>query len=480
METIQDEENASLICCGKSSGNDGEIETSIFEENENPLLAFIKIPLEDRKKYEKLNSNDFITSDDSDSDFYSKRSNLINVIPNKLHHPTIKNKIKNNKNGQESDDGDDSIGSASDLRANELVDLDDFDPNSNTTLKKHKKNKVIDDGISESIKTCNSSSYNAECESVATNEDNMNRITRKIKKRNDRMNDSTNTITNENLLPSIDQPLLLDDELDYDDSGENTDNKPKEEDDTEDVFSLAPFKMQSFSKKIKSVNRRNIIPSKINKKFENFDVTNRMTSTPIQCKKYDYDFNEPLSNSTVHSLSNYGIVTVNTINQIPSNVSKDLFGSKCFSSSDDLNNLTIISVENNNNINQIKQFEETDNEFIKFGGHTDTDELNQKCKKEKIKFSKLDDLVLPVKFSQKVKANICYKKVVTETSSRKNKNGFSNMSFEDFPSDADIDCTNLIANEKVKKMAPFEVLRSEKMLLEAEKKIGSLIRKNKP
>lgn len=478
METIQDEENASLISGGgKSSGNDGEIETSIFEDTENPLLAFIKIPLEDRKKYEKLNSNDFVTSDDSDSDFYSKRCNLINSIPDK---PQCKIKC-NQKDDDNGSDGD-SIGSASDLRANELVDFDDFDPNSNATLKKYKKNKIIDDGISESIKTCNSSSYHAECESVATNEDsNVTRITRKIKikKRNDRMNDSTNTLKNENVLPSTDQygdkPLLLDDELDYDNSGENIDNKQKDEE-TDDVFSLAPFKMPSLPKKTKSVKRRNFVHptpllTKINAIVEDFDISNRMTSTPIQ------------SNPTVHSSSHYGIVTVNTVNQKPS-VSKDLFSSKVFSSSnifeDDLNSLTIISVENNNN-KQMNEFEHTNNEFIKFGGSTDPD-YNQKIKKEKLIFSKLDDLsVLPAKFSQKVKANICYKKVVPESSSRKNKNCFSNMSFEDFPSDAaEVDSTNLITNEKTKKTAPFEVIRNEKMLLEAEKRIGSLKRKSKP
>lgn len=473
METIQDEENTSLIC-GKSSGNDGEIETSIIEEIENPLLAFIKIPLEDRKKYEKLNSNDFITSDDSDSDFNSKRSRLINNIQDK---PQIKNKIQND---EESDC--DSIGSASDLRANELVELDDFNPN--TTLKKLKKYKIIDDGISESIKTCTSSSYHAECESVATNEDNKSRTTRKIKvkKRSDRMNDSTSTLTNENVLPSTDQygdkPLLLDDELDYDDSGENTDNKTREEE-TDDVFSLAPFKTPYLHKKNKSVQKRNIVPPppKININLENFDIANRMTSTPILCK--NNNFTESIFNSTVHSTSNYGIVTVNE-----SSVSKELFcSSNIFE--DDLNSLTIIKVENNNN-NQIEQFEEKadkDDKFIKFGAnpYAATD-LIQKNKKEKIKFSKLDDLtsVLPVKFSQRVKANISYKKVVPETSSTKNKNCFSNMSFEDYPSDAEIDSTKLITNKKTKKTVPFEVIRNEKMLLEAEKKINSLKRKSKP
>lgn len=278
-----------------------------LNNKDSPVLMFIKVPLEDRNKYEKLNSND-ITSDDSDSEFFrldtttcGKRATfkqiVTNNIPEKIqavYHKVDKTQIKvpivkklrqvkssvvnkeqksevkkiSSKNKTQKiyaekkvkeNSDDDSIGSASDLRANDDILEEEYESGMerNATIKRANHNK--DDAISESIQTCGSSAYHAECESVTTHEDDVSRImTRKVRmKRRDRMNDSTNTITNlDQISPTSadllhqygDKPLLLDDELDYE-SSETTDNKCKSGDEDEDVddgldvFAMAPFKM---------------------------------------------------------------------------------------------------------------------------------------------------------------------------------------------------------------------------------------------
>uniref|UniRef100_A0A336MW56 CSON008063 protein n=1 Tax=Culicoides sonorensis TaxID=179676 RepID=A0A336MW56_CULSO len=279
---------------------------------------FIRMPLEDRNKYEKLHSGNDITSDDSDSEFYPSdvtntrtifKQIVSNNIPEKIsavYHkvdksqiklPTVKKlrlrqqqhsgahkdsgqtsevhskrqneKVNTNKTenlshqkDQRHSDSDDSIGSASDLKADEFAD-DDVDEGRGGTLKRQPSK--MDDCISESVKTCGSSAYHAECESVTTHEDDVSRVVTKVRmKKRDRMTDSTNTIIDsqkEEELIQGDKPLLLDDELDYD-SSENTDcTKVKQEHDlfegnssdsshssnddvaSLDVFALAPFKM---------------------------------------------------------------------------------------------------------------------------------------------------------------------------------------------------------------------------------------------
>ena len=55
----------------------------------------------------------------------------------------------------------------------------------------------MDDCISESIKTCGSSAYHAECESVTTNEDNTSRIVTRVRvKKRDHM-DSKHSVIDE-------------------------------------------------------------------------------------------------------------------------------------------------------------------------------------------------------------------------------------------------------------------------------------------
>lgn len=299
---------------GASVGNKGP-ETGEIKSTSSP--SFIRMPLEDRNKYEKLHSGNDITSDDSDSEFYPSdvtntrtifKQIVSNNIPEKIsavYHkvdktqiklPTVKklrlrhphhghketgdaqgktrhklpkqekdNTVASNQHKQQGQhsDSDDSIGSASDLKADEFAE-DDLDEGRGGTLKRQPSK--MDDCISESIKTCGSSAYHAECESVTTHEDDVSRVVTKVRmKKRDRMSDSTNTIIDsqqsaEEDLIHGDKPLLLDDELDYD-SSENTDGtKQKREqgdndgnssdsshssDDALDVFALAPFKMPS-------------------------------------------------------------------------------------------------------------------------------------------------------------------------------------------------------------------------------------------
>ncbi|XP_065358498.1 uncharacterized protein Nak isoform X2 [Calliphora vicina] len=325
--------------------------------------GFVKLPLEDRNKYEKLRSIDQATSDDSDSEFFQEDYNsgittskkaifkqiVTNNIPDTIHkiqqaayHKVDKTQIKvpivkklrektttkrpssaaqqvaqqvnaalekHEKQQQQAaeiaaavaaadeankDNEDaDSIGSASDLRAE---DDDFFDENQmNSVLRTNAKLKRPDmDGISESVKTCNSSAYHAECESVTTHEDDISRVVVKVRMRKkDRIAalqaayNEANAVTiasaggnlaceenelsptsNEFINKLGDKPLLLDDELAYN-SADSTDSnnknsssddsiphapldtadnnkqtvKVEREEEELDVFAMAPFKM---------------------------------------------------------------------------------------------------------------------------------------------------------------------------------------------------------------------------------------------
>uniref|UniRef100_A0A1Q3EXG5 Putative ap2-associated protein kinase 1 n=1 Tax=Culex tarsalis TaxID=7177 RepID=A0A1Q3EXG5_CULTA len=257
---------------------------------------FIKLPLDDRNKYEKLNSND-VTSDDSDSEFYpdlvggglkkqSFKQFVENNIPEKLqavYHKVDKGQIKNvqivkklrgkvvNKDEvkrkkekrvktatatveeQDERESDDSIGSASDLRANDdFVEGDEVDSGQRVAPGKPGTRRFnrgafgdgsVDDCISESIKTCGSSAYHAECESVTTNEDNSSRIVTRVRVKK-REHDSKHSVIDEDdsgeedMLHG-DKPLLLDDELDYESAPENNTSG-------EDVVLMDPFTPESL------------------------------------------------------------------------------------------------------------------------------------------------------------------------------------------------------------------------------------------
>lgn len=417
---------------------------TVITGKDSPVLMFIKGPLEDRTKYEKLSSFD-VTSDDSDSELYhtdiiNKRTSfkqmVANNIPEKIQAvynkvdksqlPIVKNlRNKSNKSNEQKNkiqksvevataaniiaevvnSDDDSIGSASDLRANvdDLGGEDEFIKD-NVPNPKRGDTKKQDDGISESIKTCGSSAYHAECESVATNEDNASRIVNhKLRmKRRDIINKSASTVidneqgspTSADLLHQFgDKPLLLDDELEYE-SGELTDCNKKRDDQIEsdtgnndevelDVFAMAPFKLpQQFSKKPRN-NRPKFIPSSVtipeDSNLLNFESKNTIgtTSTPIKSSKLKKsDNNIPdqakstvqlsLNSFPIQSESSYGVVTVvNTSNQFSetpivenqpteNHNNKDLFGSEPFPkiiipiAKTDESNFTVISIDSNN------------------------------------------------------------------------------------------------------------------------------------
>lgn len=130
-----------------------------MESNECSSTPFVKIPLEDRSKYEKLACNtDEVSSDDSQavSGETRKKSSKRRKIPEFKSTSRFRKDKKNKKHQDDYDqsDDDDSIGSASDLQTRN----DDEDANKNIPETMTVKDSMI---------TCGSSAYHAECESMA-------------------------------------------------------------------------------------------------------------------------------------------------------------------------------------------------------------------------------------------------------------------------------------------------------------------------
>lgn len=393
---------------------------STFSEGEAPLIhttphapsspPFIRIPLEDRSKYEKLTgSQDDISSDGSSDkekemsykhDKVKKRRNIKN-IPEKIHSvcskvdiPKVKNLIadrkgnekKRNKNAGESVEyeSDDSIGSASDLRANDdTVETGDVDKN---------KMDEISETISESIHTCGSSAYHAECESMATREEDATSRIIRLKK----ASQPPPPPPVEDMLfvghQYGDKPLLLDDELDSDcelkleNSTWSVEKKnqsddiwsiPENYDDAvDDVFACAPLPRGIQKSKKRFEDATNIVtpiqeetindlsllhddtpkpsrnqspllilsppnPDIPNKNytnipqnnFNNFDDMIQIDNFPVNNLNPFVD-NATSTPKVVQSVSHYGVVTVNNTNviniEIPSSSRKNLFETEDF------------------------------------------------------------------------------------------------------------------------------------------------------
>ncbi|KAH8293250.1 hypothetical protein KR018_003881 [Drosophila ironensis] len=324
---VSSEEKTSLISKLKT---DSECGIGGIGGGDAVPLGYVKLPLDDRNKYEKLRSKDQPTSDDSDdsegAEFFQQDSDepigggggggifkqmqlVTSTLPETIHKiqqvayhkvdktahlPIVKKLRQTTKKpttaahqaaqqlnlmaaavaaqaeeaAKAAESDGDSIGSASDLRAE---DDDLFDENPRQTQAKMRRPLPSEmDGISESVKTCSSSAYHAECESVTTHEDDVrSRVVVKVRMRKkDRSLVAAGnggidpSAPSEELSPTSsdlihkfgDRPLLLDDELDYG-SGESKSSTesplaaplpplnseiPEPE---EDVFALAPFKL---------------------------------------------------------------------------------------------------------------------------------------------------------------------------------------------------------------------------------------------
>lgn len=273
---------------GSGGGGGGvDDEASLITESSPVSPPFVRAPAEDRSKYEKLAFNADEVSSDSDKGAKeakervrkAKRRRVKNVL-SRRRRVAAQHNDNNADNAANVDyESDDSIGSASDLRAmndeegNDGEVNDDDDDEDGDVRGKH------DETISESVRTCGSSAYHAECESVATHEDDY-RMKRPRKHYRQQ----------EQQLPTIDadpivghqygeKPLLLDDELDPESKPEqshgdpfvrhqygskpllfNNDSSSDDNDKSkslnngiwkveDDVFALAPFPRSSSSRK---------------------------------------------------------------------------------------------------------------------------------------------------------------------------------------------------------------------------------------
>lgn len=549
----------------------------LYSDSSSTIQAFGKISLEDRTKYEKFGSND-VTSDDSDSEFRTydsstiKKNNFKQIVANNIHekfHAVCKNQVKvpivrklakvrssrmastnpsktkpvsgNQPKEPNKSSDNDSIGSASDLRTED--DCFDEDQRKNDFSLTKVDRKKCDDAVSESVKTCGSSAYHAECESVTTNEDIANRIVTRVRMRK---KDSINNIIDENQLsPSSadflhqygDRPLLLDDELELEyhssDNGDDAkgDNSPEEL----DVFAMAPFKLPLHkAKKVKM--------SKSSVNYSNESSTNVCTSTPKKAyipplsAVIDYEAPPVVKDTSVKTNTSIGTISAFDKGAVTSNPrlpSVDMFGSVPFpqvieksqfkqvgSIEDVKAKSTVIDVNSKSTevtlshantlqslvtVNQSIVIDKSpldmacnySGKFINFSnpppdhslpvGHSefacnpnsyrqfDDDEAvlattnKQKHTKEKAKDSPSTSSVrLPAMIASKVNA-LNYKKVTYKPSKKVDnsyQNGFSNLSFEDFPSDHELD-----TSKQNNISAQFEVMRNDD-IVDLEKKFN--------
>ncbi|XP_024893926.1 AP2-associated protein kinase 1 isoform X2 [Temnothorax curvispinosus] len=313
---------------GVEQGGGVDDEASLITESSPVSPPFVRAPAEDRSKYEKLAFNADEVSSDSDKGAKeakerakkTKRRRVKNVL-NRRRRVAAQQHDSNADNATNVEyESDDSIGSASDLRA--MNDEEGNDGEVNDDEDGGRVRGKHDETISESVRTCGSSAYHAECESVATHEDDyrMKRPRRHHYRQQEQQ------------LPTIDadpivghqygeKPLLLDDELDPeskpeqshgdpfvrhqygskpllfnngDSSSDNDNDKSKSKSKSlnngiwkveDDVFALAPFPRSSSSRKSSDSREsepRNVDPAGSAKNSpHNSNLVTPISSSPI-------------------------------------------------------------------------------------------------------------------------------------------------------------------------------------------------------
>ncbi|ENN71441.1 hypothetical protein D910_09899 [Dendroctonus ponderosae] len=450
---------------GTGSQNKGDVPligtTETESDNEiSPSCKKVQLPLElpledHRNKYEKLIHGLDFSSDSSEREEKIKQDKVKKkkktTIPEKLQHvyKTMEIPIKNfrsedrqhkckkkraDKNSSNAEvDSDDSIGSASDLKADD----------DQIEIGEEAKEDIKSENVSEDIQTCGSSAYHAECESMATHDDGISRVVRSKKKAEIKLvdqqeNEDMNFIGHQ----YGEKPLLADDELDSDyevlenikwDIEKNTTKKeclwmaPSSSfEEASDVFSLAPFGTPKFTKisldqavPLAEVNLRSSVSADPNKTHD-FSIVSEAPRSLNPFLSCEYSTSIDLSNS---SSDNFPILRTT-----PASV---------FASLPDAN-------------------EKRESPKVTLW----KDKKKEKDMKSKYQlFNDIDSADCSFRTPKNLKqakatSNSGKKSSKSKKSSGKvlMEEGFSNMSFEDFPSDD----TEVISNSEL----PFEVLRS--------------------
>ncbi|KAG5899354.1 hypothetical protein JTB14_036843 [Gonioctena quinquepunctata] len=500
--------------------SDGEalLNTQSEPENDQPLSPpYVKAPLEDRSKYEKLTQAVCDISSNSsseDENVKSKKKKKIN-IPEKLHsvYKTVEMPIKSLRSDrkktegkaakkqrssgdkdQQNVDSDDSIGSASDLR----IDEDDTPA--------PVKEDAISETISESIKTCGSSAYHAECESMATHEEDC---TSRIIRNKQRELVKKAAVQSEDMLfvghQYGERPLLLDDELDSDgeikyDKWVPDKDKNKVDiwiapsssfEDRNDVFAMAPFgraKMKNRDTAVEDIAENNAVSGETMEKCDENQTVTTPSLNPFLSADFLPTIDQVIPNPiTIPIAASVAVATTIAVENTSHTV--EYFEEDKFQSNFD-NTPFANTMSKNNSRESIKETlfadlvipkEISDKKLKHFPSKISRSKLTlnfandnssleqdvpQKIKKDKkkdkdlkSKYCLIDESVsddgpsCKIKHSKGVnshkKSNIKSKRSSAKV---KTDGGFSNMSFEDFPSDD----RDIIKSSVV----PFEVLRS--------------------